>query len=685
MPQASRSTLSTLSLAIAIGLLWLAIELLVAVAALPGVSVPELGARMVALAPWHLAIFAGWGLGIALVLRGRAGVAMRAWCVIGGASFTFLGARIVEGLMRRGGPSAAAIGALAAALGVTLAIALFAAPALLFARAHRMRWHAAAAVAWVALFVIFLERAGYEIGRARGDLAAWLAHFGARDLLLLGLPIGTGLLVAARTRALYGVVGAALLLLPLQNVFGGRGGERAPRATPPPGTPDVIVLVLDTFRGDHLGLVVDGASITPQLDRLAAQSVVFSHAFAPSNWTRGSMPGLLASQPYSVVGNAPSQSMPTFASELQRAGFHTVGASANPLVSDRLGWGHGYDELVDPNTMGDPLVAHPLQMIGAAATAPAYRIGAATNAVYFRDATEMRRRAVELLDRAPQPAFLHLQTMDTHGPYLPPHRWLPPGFDFSAVYSYYRFMGLRGRGKIGEAAFRPELENFRQRYAASVRHVDAEIGALLDELRRRGRFDEALIWVVSDHGEAFGEHDVAGHTGLALGNELVRVPFLVKAPKSWGFAPRVEPGPVSTFSMLPTTLALLGLPPLPVAFGADLSGLLRGDEAARPETPVVVESASQGTYIHAAIRWPWKLVAVTRKDGTRSIEGLYDLSAGFDDAHSRVDGESERIAALLADIDAYRARVGELAAKAKDAGEIDATTEEQLRRLGYVQ
>ncbi|RIK89250.1 MAG: hypothetical protein DCC71_26060 [Proteobacteria bacterium] len=476
---------------------------------------------------------------------------------------------------------------------------------------------------------------------------------------------------------------ALLLAAPFHALLFPRTPAPAARPAPPPGTPDVFVLVLDTMRGDYFGRVVDGASVTPRLDALAADAVHFPHAFAPSNWTRGSMPGTLASLPYAVVGNSPGPSVPTLASELQRAGFRTAGVSANPLVSHRLGWAHGYDEFIDPHAMGDLLVTHLLQLVGAAATGPAYRVGAVTNAVYFRDAAEMRRRALDLVDRAPRPAFVHVQTMDTHGPYLPPHDALPADFDFGAVSSYYRFMQLREKGVIGTEAFRPQLENFLQRYAASVRHLDAEMGAFLDALRARGRYDEALIWVVADHGEAFGEHDVAGHTGLALGNELIRVPFLVKTPKSWGIAPRVEPAAVSVYSLLPTTLSLLGLPPVGDLFGEDLAALVRGDAGAAPE--VVFADADKGDeQIHAAIRWPWKLVAHAGADGALEVRGLYDLAQGFDDQRSLADERPDEVARLLADIERFRARVADRAAR-RTPGEIDAVTEEQLRRLGYIE
>jgi len=673
-----------LALGIGVGLLWLAVEVVVNVATLPELSVPELGTRLLRVLPWHVAIFAGWGVALALVARGRrARAATLFWCGIGAGTFSFLGARLLESLMRTGGPAAAAIGVVAAAIGTGLALATLAGAARLLPAVQRPRWHAAAGIAWILGVVLILGRAGYAIGHANGDLATWLAVLDRRDLWLLGLPLGAALLASPRPHAFAVLAGIALLATPLCAALARPSPALAARATPAPGTPDVLVLVLDTLRGDHVGRVVEGRSLTPRLDALAADAIEFSHAFAPSNWTRGSMPGLLASLPYRVVGNVPTAHVATFATELQRAGFHTAGASANPLVSARLGWAHGYDTFVDPDSMGDLLVAHPLQMFGAAATAPAYRIGAVTNAVYFRDAAEMRRRALDLLDRAPRPAFLHLQTMDTHGPYLPPHRFLPSDFAFGAVSSYYTFMQLRGRGVITSDAFRPQLENFRQRYAASVRHLDAEVGALLDGLRARGRYDEALIWVVADHGEAFGEHDVAGHTGLSLCNELVRVPLLLKLPKSWGVAPRTEVTAVSTFSMLPTTLAVLGLPVPAELFGADLTPLVR-DGTAPPPGPLFLDSSDRDEQIYGAIRWPWKLVTRAHDDGPLAVEGLFDLASSLDDARSAADAAPEQVAALLAETEAYRARVAARAAHS-GSGRIDPATEEQLRKLGYVE
>src|SRR5690606_108281 len=139
--------------------------------------------------------------------------------------------------------------------------------------------------------------------------------------------------------------------------------------------------------------------------------------------------------------------------------------------------------------------------------------------------------------------------------------YLPPAFRFADFFSYHDFNRLTGRGVLGSPAFARHLTNLKQLYEAEVRYTDEELGRLFDRLRREGRWDETLVWLLSDHGEAFGEHDYAGHAGSNMTTTLLHVPLLLKLPRSWNVAPRVVEEVVSTYDVLPTTLGLLGLPP----------------------------------------------------------------------------------------------------------------------------
>ena len=686
-------SLGTIARVLGIALVWLAAEAALAVLTIPDVSLPDLGTRLVEVAPWHVALFAG--LAAAIAALGRLQPLSRdavTWLALGGGAFTFTGARVVERLIRSSGPGVAAVGALGVGLGVAGVVVVLAMAATWTPRAVREAVTRGLQLAFLLGFVLLLDRIGPEIGEGSLDLAGWLRLFTAGEVArVAAVAIGVALVTGADSLVAH-VLGLALASASfLYAVAPGPPAARAAasatiepiRAPAPTSQPDVIVLLLDTVRADHVGARdAQGRSLTPSLDALAADAVSFPHAYAPSNWTRGSMPALLASVPFAVTGNVASESLDLMAEHLQRAGWHAWGISANPLIDARLGWAQGFERFVDPETMGDFLVTHILQVAGAALPGAGYRIGAITNSSYFRAATELRRRAARMLDDAPRPTFLYVQAMDPHGPYLPPHADLPPDFDYGDVTSYYAFMKLRGQGQLGTEAYRPALENFRQRYAGSVHYLDSQLGELVAKLRADGRYDETLIWVLADHGEAFGEHDWAGHTGLELGPALLHVPLLVKPPKSWGIAPRVEPTAVSTASLLPTTLALLGLPPANGAFGDDISALVRGTPDAAPRT-LFADTWQLPDYIYAAIRWPWKLVVM--RGPHAGVRGLYDLTADPAEDHSVADLHPEIVATLEAQIEDYRARIEKARGSSGGSRDVDAATQEQLRRLGYVQ
>ena len=102
----------------------------------------------------------------------------------------------------------------------------------------------------------------------------------------------------------------------------------------------------------------------------------------------------------------------------------------------------------------------------------------------------------------------------------------------------------------------------RERYAAGVRHADEAIGALRAALEARGRWDEALVWITADHGEALGENGFAGHGVSWLGPALIQRAAAAEAAALVGARTRPRSRrPSRLFDILPTTLALLRRPP----------------------------------------------------------------------------------------------------------------------------
>jgi arylsulfatase len=492
---------------------------------------------------------------------------------------------------------------------------------------------------------------------------------------------GGARLLRLAARVAWGAVGCAVLVLP-------SAAECAERTSPAVPRPDVIVVLLDTYRFDHLGENVGRDDLTPNLDAFARGAIRFARAFSPSNVTNRAMPGVLTSLPASVTGQRLPEEAELLAEFLREAGYATLGISANPNVSKDFGYGQGFDVFLDPTDQADFLIVNPLQLLSLLLPGSAYAVGISKASFYYPPFDELRRRARWLLGRASRPTLLYLQTMDLHGPYLPPREFLPSEFVPGDFYSYYRFSELSGRGVLGSPEFARHLRNLRQRYEGAVRFSDAEFGRLVEELRAAGRWDESLVWVLSDHGESFGEHDHAGHGGLDVTTTLIQVPLLLKLPRSWGVPARVEATPVSTLDLLPTTLGLLGLEPPEPSFGRDWSELARGVPLQDARTLVSYAATYQAgdgavIQVYSGIRWPWKLDLHLPRNGPVERR-LFHLEQDPGEKTDLAPDRREIVASLEVELERWRARELELLL-GPEAVEIDPRVREQLRNLGYVE
>jgi arylsulfatase A-like enzyme len=270
--------------------------------------------------------------------------------------------------------------------------------------------------------------------------------------------------------------------------------------------------------------------------------------------------------------------------------------------------------------------------------------------------------------------------MDMHGPYLPPHEYLPDSYESGDFLSYFDFLRLAGKGRLADAALHGQLRNLRDRYAGELQHTDRQLGLFFEELRARGRWEETLIWVVSDHGEAFGEHDWAGHS-VGLWPTLTQVPLMVRPPHSWNIAPRTVHAPVSTRDILPTTLSMLNLPDPGNVVGRDLSSLING--GAEDERRVVYSANTRdGRRTYSAVRGWWRLEAALDVEGRIVDHALYGLAESADEDEDVSALHPEVAAEFVSDLEARLIEEARWNLDTSDV-EIDALTRERLRSLGY--
>jgi arylsulfatase A-like enzyme len=301
----------------------------------------------------------------------------------------------------------------------------------------------------------------------------------------------------------------------------------------------------------------------------------------------------------------------------------------------------------------------------------------------FRTADEIDGEVFALLrriGRAPSPLFLFVNYMDAHFPYLPPPPFdsLFPGRDpelsVEALERTRRDMVVRG-GTCTEA----ERAHLVSQYDGGIAYVDHRFGMLMDRLKREGLWDDMLVIVTSDHGEAFGERNLIDH-GVSVYQDQVHVPLLIKAPARSGVRPGVVDAPVSSVDVFATILEAAGLAVPGDAPGRSLAASLQPRPVFAEHYPFeqLVRHDSTRAFVRQAIlEGDRKLIRSS--SGRRE---LFDLARDPDELHDLAETDSAGAAPLEAALTAW---LESTVPAAVDSVALDTDAAERLRALGYVQ
>jgi arylsulfatase len=301
---------------------------------------------------------------------------------------------------------------------------------------------------------------------------------------------------------------------------------------------NVVVIIMDATRADHVGCYGYRRDTTPTLDGLAKQSVVFARHFSQSAETKSSTACLLTSQYCDTnLADGPRSLIPgTFTMEagLRRAGFHTLLISANLKASPLYGIGADFRDSIWERQL-EPLGRkgeEPFSLTPAVLRAFSDWLGHNQSERFF--------------------AYIHL---------LPPHYPYAQPAEFTG-----RFAGLEPIGfKPGELPFPemvprpfptpPALPEWINLYDANLRYSDWAVTELIKQLQERRLLDKTLLIVTADHGEAFGEHGHVWH-GRSVYDEACHIPLLIRFPNGKLAGTRV-PSLTQSIDLLPTVFDLL--------------------------------------------------------------------------------------------------------------------------------
>lgn len=300
---------------------------------------------------------------------------------------------------------------------------------------------------------------------------------------------------------------------------------------------NVLLITLDTLRADHLGCYGNNTVQTPNIDKLAAQGILFENAFASVSTTLPShstvMTGLYPHQ-HGVRDNGvyflPDEQV-TLGEILTDEGYAT-GAFVSAFVLDnRFGIDQGFDTFDDE--MENPLVAAKEE---GDENLPGY-------SQWWKEtwARPYQRAGGRTVDRAiewireqdeGEPLFCWVHLFDPHMPYAPPEGWrdsLSPDYDGPMDGTMDTVMAEAE--KLGGGIRDEDLARMIELYKAEVAYTDHEVGRLLgaiDEMGLRGR---TLVILTADHGEGFGEHrGICFEHATSVYDEVLRVPLIVSAP-----------------------------------------------------------------------------------------------------------------------------------------------------------
>jgi len=450
----------------------------------------------------------------------------------------------------------------------------------------------------------------------------------------------------------------------------GRSGDVAfwsnPRlAGAPAGRLNVLLVVEDTLRADHLSAYGHARPTSPAKDRLAREGVLFENAFSQDTKTRPSCPSFMTSLYPSATGvwsfeQRLGERFLTLAEILRSQGWETASFIQNTNAGPAAGLHQGFSHLWGPSEMG------------------------------FRpDAIYGERVTGWIAAQRDRNWFAYLHVLDPHGVYDPP----------APHDAFYREEGpgrtpVEPDPRLLDPAWvtRPTAEGRRLLYDGEIRNNDTHFGRFLERLRELGALRDTLVVFFSDHGEHLGEHGLWEHHPPGF-VQVLHVPLLMAHPRLPKAVRIAEP--VQLLDVVPTILELAEVDTTRLLLQGDsLLPLWRGDPGAAPGLALSEEATSyqrdRPERVRASLFYGGWHVLHTSHEDRRSI-WIFDTRSDPGEERPLATRGLDLLLAprllglLRAQKQANLAIWGALAADASEATPLDPEAQEQLRALGYIQ
>lgn len=464
--------------------------------------------------------------------------------------------------------------------------------------------------------------------------------------------------------------------------------------------PNVILLVIDALRADHLKLYGYSRETIPWLTNQARNGVLFRNTLAPSSWTKPSVAAFFTSCHSAVCGaNYKDDLLPsewvTLAETFRDHGYLTAGFSSNVFVSSAYNYDQGFHDLTYLPGHGPKKLFPPYFLYSSAYSKLRellYRFDFIGGDLAYGTASTLTGRALSWLEQHRDARFfLYLHYMDPHFPYFPKNRHYSAGSELSKndLDLLYKLFHVKGSWDVSDDF----IATIKSRYDDEIRAVDDALEKLFAHLDETGWRDNTLIVITADHGEGFAEHGHFDH-GHTLYQELLHVPLIVFFPGG-KHAGKTVSDRVDLLDLAPTLYDYLDFEPQVPLEGLSLLPLIEGNNDAY---------LSQKKPYFAHVNPPWdgwpvdsvstliddryKLIRSVPKDAAQSVQiELYDLLSDSRETINLADSLPDVAAALLTELNERLHTCDSLKIQPSDLPHNVLSDQdlERLRALGYVQ
>ncbi len=345
--------------------------------------------------------------------------------------------------------------------------------------------------------------------------------------------------------------------------------------------PNIIIVCLDTLRGDHLGCTGYQRKTTPTLDRIAAEGTLFKQAFAQAGYTLPSHKSFLSGLYPQLFDYYSDSSDPKYKrltdeismlqDHLGQIGYHNVAFTGGGYIGAVFGFYRGFDlynEIGDQKKQSD---AEPKRIIQDSGFNPMLKWLKA--------------------NRNNNPFFLFFHTYGIHAPYAPPEKYdklfkIQGETKLNPTISNVFIENYNQEGYRENPLSKSDIEHVRSVYDRGIRWIDDEMARFYNLLDEQGLLENTILIILSDHGEEFCEHQKLGHNKLY--EQDLHVPLIIRYPHLCSPGTVVE-DKVELVDIVPTLLDILKARPDQPLHGKSLVALLKtdGKSAARgPERPI---------------------------------------------------------------------------------------------------